>query len=35
MIGTTPIPGAMPRNDAVLLMAEHGGALMTTPLDVG
>jgi short-subunit dehydrogenase len=25
--------GGMPRNDAVRLMAEHGGALMATPLD--
>ena len=25
--------GGMPRNDAVRLMAEHGGSLMTTPLD--
>jgi short-subunit dehydrogenase len=25
--------GAMPRNDAVRLMAEHGGALMNTPLE--
>lgn len=27
--------GGMPRNDAVRLMAEHGGALMSAPLDVG
>ncbi len=26
--------GGMPRNDAVRLMAEHGGTLMSTPLDV-
>jgi hypothetical protein len=25
--------GALPRNDAVRLMAEHGGGLMNTPLE--